>query len=220
MKNEVHDLTYENEIAELEKMEKDLSKTPILPDLVKVLAKFPTVRQMHKMFSDTLAKINFPEVQKVEGSVDVEFPEVQRVEVTNPVQPARVVKAVVDFPDTQKVVGVVKVEGINKLQKAVENLTEIMTSKPDPEALPEVMKVDVQNWQHVESVGGGGAPANIMNKDKIWIREEFTYDGAGNVTRAEKWDGSIKLTQDFEYDGSNNVVVTSSRVESSDTPGA
>lgn len=185
--------------------------------------------KMEKALIGALQKIKLPQIpdlMKVFGKVDVDFPEKQKVEVTNhkEVQKVEVINTIapvevqkvtvenqVEFPETQKV------EVTNPIKKfIVENLPigkgkKVNKVEANPSQFLIVRLSDGQKF--IDNLGSTVSSDSKQVMEKVWLREEYTYDGENNPTRVEKWDGQFKLTLDYEYDGNNNAIVMSRSLE-------
>ncbi len=193
------------------------SEVTNFPDVQKTegMAKITNWPNIFKVVGEVVAKVAFPPIQKIVGTVTAKidnFPKVQKIEGD--------VKAKVDFPDIQDV------NVKNPVEKMyVEGRTEITNlplgkgkdKKGNPENFVSIRLTDgVKFYDLTDMVltGGGGSAVSYADPDQRWIREDFTYDADNNVTKAMAYDGKgFMKTVDFEYDGSGNMTRKSVRTE-------
>ena len=97
---------------------------------------------------------NFPDTQKVTGSVEVDFPEVQKVEVTNPTKMPEISIEKVEFPEVQKIEGEVQTP---TLEKKMDLLAQLLKEK-EPFKLPNIVPVRITNQQFAGSAGASVFP--------------------------------------------------------------
>lgn len=142
----------------------------------------------------------FEQFKKKLDEVVVVKDEIKKVEITNP--PSKpiinVVEKNIEFPKVQVVEDKVTVKKMDRLEKAINNLTEILITKESkfPYDKDERIPVKVMEMPMAQ-----GTASNV--EEKIWLKEEYTYttiSGSRVPTTIKKWDDSKLVTETYTYE--------------------
>jgi hypothetical protein len=213
---EAQNIDYQdNAIIDLSNKTTDIRKAviPLFDALIEKINKQPAEHNIKIV--DTLIKYIGEKLDAIRGNV-------QKVEVTNVKQPIiNVVEKQIAFPDVQHVTGQVEVKKIRDLQKAIDNLTEVIIAKDTPKfpyKRNEKIPVKIMEMPVFEQASNAG---RTHNEEKIWLREEYDYttiSGTRVPTTIRKWDDDKKVTENYTYEvatiGTETIVSPISKVRS------